>query len=88
MFLHSLEASKLLRGNRQFEQATGLDGSTGNRCWRQRNHQPPATPQGNDLWSHSSSRLRAPKQQLEASPRLSWVDRDQAGVPVRQLLKM
>ena len=88
MFLHSFEASELLRGNRQFERATGLDGLTGNLCWRQQNREQPATPLGNGLWSHSSNRLRAPKQQLEACPRLSWVDRDQAGVPVHQLLKM
>ena len=88
MFLRFLEASVLLRGSRQFERATGLDPSTGNLCWQQQNREQPTTPLGIGLWSHSSNRLRAPKQQPEACPRFSWVDRDQAGFPVGQLLQM
>ena len=88
MFLRSLAASVLLRGNRQFERATELHALNGNLCWQQQNREQPTTPLGIGLWSHSSNRLRAPKQQPAAYPRLSWVDRDQAGAPVRQLLKM
>jgi hypothetical protein len=50
MFLRSLEASVLLRGNRLFERATELDALNGNLCWQQQNREQPSHAAGTTVF--------------------------------------